>query len=56
VDFPTNPVIVRILKEAFVARGLPPPAERVSASSIPLRNRLLATGRFLTVLTNSVAL
>ena len=52
--FPTNPVIVEMLKQAFVSRGLPPPTERVSASSIPLRNHLLATGRFLTVLTNSV--
>jgi DNA-binding transcriptional LysR family regulator len=43
-----------MLKEAFATRDLPPPAERVSASSIPLRNRLLATGRFLTMLTNSV--
>ena len=52
--FPPNPVIVKMITEAFQARGLEAPAERVSASSIPLRNYLLATGRFLTVLTNSV--
>jgi DNA-binding transcriptional LysR family regulator len=52
--FPPNPVIVKMITDAFQARGLETPAERVSASSIPLRNYLLATGRFLTVLTNSV--
>jgi DNA-binding transcriptional LysR family regulator len=52
--FPQNPIIVRMIKEAFETRGLKPPAERVSAASIPLRNYLLATGRFLTVLPNSV--
>jgi len=52
--FPQNPVIVKMITEAFEARGLEPPAERVSAASIPLRNYLLATGRFLTVLPNSV--
>jgi DNA-binding transcriptional LysR family regulator len=43
-----------MITEAFEARGLETPTERVSAASIPLRNYLLATGRFLTVLTNSV--
>jgi DNA-binding transcriptional LysR family regulator len=52
--FPTNPVIVKMIREAFEARGLGPPTERVSAASIPLRNYLLATGRFLTVLPKSV--
>jgi len=52
--FPTNPAIVKMITEAFQARGLEPPAERVSAASIPLRNYLLATGRFLTVLSKSV--
>ena len=40
--FPPNPVIVKMITEAFQARGLETPAERVSASSIPLRNYLLA--------------
>jgi DNA-binding transcriptional LysR family regulator len=52
--FPQNPVIVKMLVEAFKARGLRPPTERVSAASIPLRNYLLGTGRFLTVLPKSV--
>jgi len=52
--FPANPVIVKMITEAFETRGLEPPAERVSAASIPLRNYLLATGRFLTVLSKSV--
>jgi DNA-binding transcriptional LysR family regulator len=52
--FPQNPVIVKMLVEAFEARGLKPPTERVSAASIPLRNYLLGTGRFLTVLPKSV--
>ena len=52
--FPQNPVVVRMIVEAFEACGLKPPAERASAASIPLRNYLLATGRFLTVLPNSV--
>jgi len=52
--FPPNPVIVKMIRHAFQAKKLQPPAERVSASSIPLRNYLLGTGRYLTVLTNSV--
>src|SRR5262249_58976723 len=52
--FPTNPAIVKMITEAFEARGLAPPVERVSAASIPLRNHLLATGRFVTVLSKSV--
>src|SRR5262245_17960592 len=52
--FPTNPVIVKMIKDAFRASGLEPPTECVSAASFPLRNYLLATGRFLTVLPKSV--
>jgi DNA-binding transcriptional LysR family regulator len=52
--FPPNPVIVKMIREAFETKNLEPPAERVSASSIPLRNHLLATGRYLTILTSSV--
>jgi len=40
--------------ETFRARGLEPPKEQVSASSMLLRSRLLATGRYLTVLPDSV--
>jgi DNA-binding transcriptional LysR family regulator len=52
--FPTNPVIIKMIKDAFRTRGLRPPTECVSAASIPLRNYLLATGRFVTVLPKSV--
>jgi DNA-binding transcriptional LysR family regulator len=52
--FPPNPVIIKMIAEAFEARGLEPPTEAVNAASISLRNYLLATGRFLTVLPNSV--
>jgi DNA-binding transcriptional LysR family regulator len=52
--FASNQVIRELITEAFKARGLEIPQERVSASSILLRNHLLATGRFLTVLPDSV--
>jgi len=39
---------------AFNAHGLEAPQKRVSASSILLRNQLLATGRFLSVLPDFV--
>jgi DNA-binding transcriptional LysR family regulator len=52
--FASNQVIRELLVEAFGARGLALPKERVSASSILLRNHLLSTGRFLTVLPESV--
>ena len=42
------------ITEAFKAHGLEVPQERVSAGSILLRNHLLATGRFLDVLPDSV--
>jgi DNA-binding transcriptional LysR family regulator len=52
--FPSSQVIRELITEAFKARGLEVPQERVGASSILLRNHLLATGRFLTVLPDSV--
>jgi DNA-binding transcriptional LysR family regulator len=52
--FASNQVIRELIAEAFKARGLEVPQERVSANSILLRNQLLATGRFLTVLPDSV--
>jgi DNA-binding transcriptional LysR family regulator len=51
--FASNRVIRELIGEAFKARGLQMPQERVSANSILLRNHLLATGRFLTVLPES---
>src|SRR5450759_1065451 len=51
---PPNQVVSALLTEAFKAHGLEVPQERVNAGSILLRNHLLATGRFLTVLPDSV--
>jgi DNA-binding transcriptional LysR family regulator len=52
--FASNQVVREMVAEAFKARGLELPQERVTCSSILLRNHLLATGRFLTVLPLSV--
>jgi DNA-binding transcriptional LysR family regulator len=52
--FASNHVIRELIAEAFGKCGLGVPQERVTASSILLRNHLLATGRFLTVLPESV--
>lgn len=52
--FTSNQVIRELIAEAFSARGLALPQETVSSNSILLRNHLLATGRFLTVLPVSV--
>jgi DNA-binding transcriptional LysR family regulator len=51
---PPNQVVNALIAEAFKAHGLEVPQERVSAGSILLRNQLLATGRFLSVLPNFV--
>jgi DNA-binding transcriptional LysR family regulator len=51
---PSGRVARQLIAEAFAARGLPFPRESVNASSILLRNQLLATGRFVTVLPTSV--
>ena len=52
--FPSNQVLRALITEAFKAHDLEVPRARVSASSILLRNHLLATGRFLSVLPSSV--
>ena len=52
--FTSDQVIRDLITEAFKSNGLEPPREKVSASSMLLRNRLLATGRYLTVLPESV--
>ncbi len=52
--FAPNQVIRELVTEAFLSRGLEIPQERVSSTSIVLRNQLLATGRFLTVLPQSM--
>jgi DNA-binding transcriptional LysR family regulator len=52
--FPTSQVIRELIAEMFKAHGLKTPQESVRASSILLRNHLLATGCFLSVLPDSV--
>ena len=50
----SDQVIHDLVGDAFVAQGLQSPREKVTASSMLLRSRLLATGRYLTVLPDSV--
>ena len=52
--FPPNHVVHDMIGEAFAAEGLAIPAEHVDSSSILLRFELLETGRYVTVLTDSV--
>jgi DNA-binding transcriptional LysR family regulator len=52
--FPPTQVVGEVITDAFRAQGLNVPHETVSASSILLRNQLLASGRFLTMLPRSV--
>jgi DNA-binding transcriptional LysR family regulator len=51
---PPNQVVNALIAEAFKAQHLDAPRERASAGSILLRNQLLASGRFLSVLLSSV--
>ncbi len=50
---PTSVIVTAILKEAFETQGLQVPAQKVMTSFILMRNHLLASGRFLTVLPES---
>jgi DNA-binding transcriptional LysR family regulator len=47
---PEGSAVGAIIREAFRARGLAPPAATVVAESAILRSKLLAAGRFLTVI------
>ena len=47
---PSDSIASAVAVEAFRARGIEPPRTTVVTPSLNLRNRLLATGRFLTVL------
>jgi len=47
---PSDSIASAVAVEAFRARGLEPPRTTLITPSLNLRNRLLATGRFLTVL------
>jgi DNA-binding transcriptional LysR family regulator len=50
----SDQVIRDLITEAFKSHGLEAPREKVTTSSMLLCNRLLATGRYLTVLPESV--
>jgi DNA-binding transcriptional LysR family regulator len=50
---PSSLIVKAILQDAFEAQGLKTPAAKVTTSFILMRNHLLATGRFLTVLPES---
>ena len=51
---PASLIVHEIMKEAFEARGLSVPQGKITSSFVLMRNHLLATGRFLTVLPLSV--
>jgi len=52
--FPPNPALKALVQEAFEAEGLKVPSGNVTADSVLLRIELLATGRFLSVLSGAV--
>lgn len=54
VSFPANSVVSSYIEEAFHARGLELPKRRVTSFSMQVRLHLLETGRFLTILHDSV--
>jgi DNA-binding transcriptional LysR family regulator len=47
---PASVIVREIMQEAFAAQGLPVPEGKIVSSFVLMRNHLLATGRFLTVL------
>jgi DNA-binding transcriptional LysR family regulator len=47
---PPNQIVTSLITEAFRAHGLESPQKTTTASSLLLRNQLLATGRFVSVL------
>ena len=51
---PASLIVREIIKEAFEAQGLKVPEGKIISSFVLMRNHLLATGRFLTVLPASV--
>jgi len=51
---PPETVIGALVQEAFGAAGLPVPKARVVSLSLPLRNSLLATGNFVTMVAGSM--
>jgi DNA-binding transcriptional LysR family regulator len=51
---PPTPYIRAVMREVFASHGLQAPAERITAHSIQLRIQLLSTGRFVSVLSDTV--
>ncbi len=52
--FPKGQVVRGIIDHAFRAHGLSMPSEHVTTDTLHIRNHLLATGRFLTIIAGSV--
>jgi DNA-binding transcriptional LysR family regulator len=52
--FPAAPAVNVLLEQAFEAHGLQAPSGRVTTNSIHIRCQLVASGRFLSVLTSSL--
>lgn len=51
---PETPLVKDVVKEAFEAQGLQSPLEQVTTNSILVRTQLVASGRFVSVLPNSL--
>jgi DNA-binding transcriptional LysR family regulator len=54
VHMPANNLVSSLIADAFKKYGLPLPRESVTSYSMHLRNHLLATGRFLTIIPQSM--
>jgi DNA-binding transcriptional LysR family regulator len=54
IHMPPDTVIGSLIAEAFSAEGLKMPRECVTTFSMQIRSHLLATGRFLTIMPNSM--
>ena len=52
---PVNNLARGLLEDAFRAKGIDPPLPRITTYSMQLRMQLLATGRYLTLFTDSTA-
>jgi DNA-binding transcriptional LysR family regulator len=52
--FPKGQVVRGIIADAFHAQSLAMPNEHVTTDTVHIRNHLLATGRFLTIIAGSV--
>jgi DNA-binding transcriptional LysR family regulator len=53
-NYPKADMVRRIIGDAFRAHGLSMPSEHVTTDTLHVRNHLLATGRFLTIIAGTV--